>query len=208
MDGGADAERRSGLRRLRWRLRGAWLWPTFAVVTLLEVPLLHWLPLAGERTSAVGALLLAGSLNLIAVALVGGLGGVALRRRRRDLPKVVADDYAGTAALAFVAAVFVAVGLVHRPELAAQRAAFDEQSLAVRRWIEANANGFEREHVGAATTLRIDADLYRTCVPTSHPRRWLCLFVDTSASPPGIRPDLNRESNASFNPRGGFKQGS
>src|SRR4051794_33586690 len=110
MDGGADAERRSGLRRLRWRLRGAWLWPAFVVVTLLEIPLLHWLPLAGERTSAIGALLLAGTLNLIAVALLGGLGGIALRRRRRDLPKVVADDYAGTAALALVAAVFVVVG--------------------------------------------------------------------------------------------------
>jgi hypothetical protein len=205
MDGGADAERRSGLRRLRWRLRGAWLRPTFAVVTVLEVPLLHWLPLAGERTGVVGALLLAGSLNLIAVALFGGLGGVALRRRRRDLPKVVADDYAGTAALALVAAVFVAVGIAHRPELAAQREAFGEQSLAVRRWIDANAEGFERAHVGAATTVRIDADLYRTCVPTSDPRRWLCLIVDTAASPPGVKPDPNRESNASFNPRGGFK---
>ena len=205
MDGGADAERRSGLRRLRWRLRGAWLWPAFAVVTALEVPLLHWLPLAGERTGVVGALLLAGSLNLIAVALLGGLGGVALRRRRRDLPKVVADDYAGTAALALVATVFVAVGLAHQPELADQREAFDEQSLAVRRWLDANADGFERAHISAATTLRIDADLYRTCVPTRDARRWLCLFVDTAASPPGVRPDPNRESNASFNPRGGFR---
>jgi hypothetical protein len=205
VDGGAHGERRSGLRRLRWRLRGAWLWPAFAAVTLLEVPLLHWLPLAGERTGVIGALLLAGSLNLIAVALLGGLGGVALRRRRRDLPKVVADNYAGTAALALVAAVFVVVGLAHRPELVAQREAFGEQSLAVRRWIEANADGFERAHVDAATTLRIDADLYRTCVPTRQPRRWLCLIVDTARSPPGVRPDPNRESNASFNPRGGFK---
>ena len=205
MDADADAERRSGLRRLRWRLRGAWLWPTFVVVTLLEAPLLHWLPMAGERTGAVGALLLAGSLNLIAVALLGGLGGVVLRRRRPDLPKVVADNYAGTVGLGVVAVVFVAVGLAHRPELIAQREAFDEQSLAVRRWIEANAQDFERAHVGDATTLRIDADLYRTCVPTSHPRRWLCLIVDTAASPPAVKPDPDRESNASFNPRGGFK---
>jgi hypothetical protein len=201
----ADAERRSALRRLRWRLRGAWLWPTFAVVTLLEVPLLRWLPLAGERTSVIGALLLAGSLNLIAVALLGGLGGVALRRRRRDLPKVVADNYAGTAALALVAAVFVVVGLAHHPEVTDEREAFGEQSLAVRRWVQANAGRFEREHVGAATTLRIDADLYRTCVPTQRARRWLCLIVDTSSSPPAVTVDPNRESNASFNPRGGFK---
>jgi hypothetical protein len=201
----ARAERRGGLRRLRWRLRGAWLWPTFAVVTLLEVPLLHWLPLAGQHTSVVGALLLAGSLNLIAVALVGGLGGVALRRRRRDLPKVVADDYAGTAALGLLAAVFVVAGLVHRPELTKEREAFGEQSRAARRWMQANAGRFEREHVGAATTLRIDADLYRTCVPTPSPRRWLCVIVDTASSPPAVKPDPDRESNASFNPRGGFR---
>lgn len=205
MNAGADAERRSGLRRLRWRLRGAWLWPTFAVVTLLEVPLLHWLPLAGERTSVIGALLLAGSLNLIAVALLGGLGGIALRRRRRDLPKVVADNYAGTAALALVAAVFVVAGLAHRPALTDERKALGEQSLAARRWMQAHAGRFEREHVGEATTLRIDADLYRTCVPTPRPRRWLCVFVNTSSSPPTVKPDPNRESNASLNPRGGFK---
>ena len=205
MDAGAGTERRSGLRRLRWRLRGAWLWPTFVVVTVLEMPLLHWLPLAGERTGLMGALLLAGCLNLIAVVLVGGLGGIALRRRRRDLPKVVADDYAGTAALAVVAVAFVAVGLAHRPEIIAQREAFGEQSLAVRRWVGAHGGTFERAHLGAATTLRIDGALYRTCVPTRHPRRWLCLIVDTSASPPVVTPDPNHESNASFNPRGGFK---
>jgi hypothetical protein len=205
MDAGADAERRSGLRRLRWRLRGAWLWPAFVVVTVLEMLLLHWRPLAGERTGLLGALLLAGCLNLIAVALAGGLGGVVLRRRRPDLPKVVADDYAGTAALAFVAVVFVVVGLAHRPEIVAQREALGAQSLAVRRWVDANGGPFERVHLGAATTLRIDEALYRTCVPTRHPRRWLCLVVDTSASPPRVKRDPNHESNASLNPRGGFR---
>jgi hypothetical protein len=186
-------------------LRGAVLWPTFAVVTLLEMLLVHWQPLAGEQTGLLAALLLAGCLNVIAVALLGGLGGVALRRLRPDLPKVVADDYAGTAALALVAVVFVAVGLAHRPEVAERRVAFGEQSLAVRRWIEANGDGFEREHVGAATTLRIDADLYRTCVPGRDPRRWLCLVVDTGVVPPTVRRDPNHESNASWNPRGDFR---
>jgi hypothetical protein len=205
MDAGVDAERRSGLRRLRWRLRGAWLWPTFAVVTVLEMLLLHWLPLAGERTGLIAALLLAACLNLIAVVLVGGLGGVALRRRRRDLPKVVADDYAGTAALALVAFVFVAVGLAHRPEIHAEREAFGAQSLAAQRWVEANGGLFERAHVRAATTLRIDAGLYRTCVPTLQPRRWLCVIVDTALSPPRVKPDPNRESNASMSHRGELK---
>jgi hypothetical protein len=194
-----------GLRRLRWKLRGAQLWPAFAVVTVLEMLLLHWQPLAGERTGFVGALLVAGCLNSIAVALLGGLGGVALRRRRPDLPKVVADNYAGTAALGAVALTFVVVGLVHRSQIADERAGLAEQQTAVQRWVRDHGDAFARAHVGSATTLRVDDDLYRTCVPGRDPRRWLCLVVDTSASPPHVTRDPNRESNASFNPRGGFR---
>jgi hypothetical protein len=204
MDAGVHDNRR-GLRRLRWKLRGAQLWPTFMIVTVLEMPLLHWLPLTGERTGLLAALLLAGCLNIIAVALIGGLGGVWLRRRRADLPKVVADNYAGTAALAAVAVAFVGFGIAHRPAVASEHVAFGEQKLAVARWVRAHGDLFARAHVNSATTLQIDTDLYRTCVPRPHPRRWLCLIVETAPSPPHVTRDPNRESNASFNPRGGFR---
>ncbi len=197
--------RRAGLRRMRWRLRGAWLWPTFVVVTLLEMGLLHWLPIAGDGSGFIAALLLAGCLNVAAIAILGGIGGVVLRRLRRDLPKVVADDYAGLAALAVVATVFIVAGLVHRPKLAAEREAFAAQSMAVRLWVEANGNVFARAHVERADSVLIDDDLYRTCVPQPDPKRWLCLIVDTSHSPPRVRRDPSRESNASQNPRGGFR---
>jgi hypothetical protein len=192
-------------RRLRWKLRGAQLWPAFVLVTVLEMLLLHWLPLAGAGTGFPGALLLAGTLNIIAVALVGGLGGVALRRRRPDLPKVVADNYAGLAALGMVATVFVAVGLVHRPEITDDRAELAEQTRAVAAWVQAHGDAFTRANADGATTLRIDAELYRTCLPGTDERRWLCLIVDTSKSPARVTRDPNRESNASFNPRGGFR---
>ena len=205
MDELAERPASGRLRRLRWRLRGAWLWPTFVVATLLEMALLHWLPMAGEGTRWIAGLLLAGSLNVIAIALLGGLGGIVLRRRRRDLPKVVADNYAGLAALAVVALAFLVAGLVHRPELAARKEAFREQSIAVRRWVEANGDDFARAHVDGADSVQIDTDLYRTCVPTPRPRRWLCLIVDTSQRPPRVRRDTSRESNASQNPRGVFR---
>jgi hypothetical protein len=204
MDAGVHDNRR-GLRRLRWRLRGAQLWPTFVIVTVLEMPLLHWLPLTGERTRLPAALLLAGCLNIIAVALIGGLGGVALRRRRADLPKVVADNYAGTAALAVVAVAFVGFGIAHRPAIADEHVAFGEQKRAVQRWVQVHGDRFTRAHADRATTLQIDTDLYRTCVPGIDPRRWQCLIVDTAPSPPHVTPDPNHESNASFNPRGGFR---
>lgn len=205
MQQAARARRERGLRRLRWRLRGAWLWPAFVVATLAEMCLLHWLPVAGEGSGFVAGLLLAGCLNVIAIAVIGGLGGVVLRRRRADLPKVVADNYAGVGALALVGSAFVVAGLVHRPELAAERAAFGEQSRAVRLWVRANADSFARAHVDSADTAMVDTDLYRTCVPGPDPKRWLCLVVDTSHSPPRVKRDPSRESNASQNPRGLYR---
>jgi hypothetical protein len=204
MDEGTGAARRQRFVRLRWRLRGAWLWPLFTVLTPLEMALLHWLPLAGQGTGPIAALLLAGSLNIIAVALLGGLGGRVLRRLRPELPKVVADDYAGTAMLALVAVTFLTVGLVHRPEVADRRAGFAAQSRAVRTWVRVNGDAFAIAHVDGANTLRIEEDLWRTCVPGPDPKRWLCVIVDTSRNPPNVKRDPNRESNTSWNPRGGF----
>src|ERR1044072_5027869 len=116
-----------GLRRMRWRLRGAWLWPTFVAATLVEMVLLHALPVQGDSTGWISALLAAGCRNLIAVVIVGGPGGMLLRRKRPDLPKVVADDYAGTAALVLVAAGLVVAGLVNRPEIVDRRAVYEAQ---------------------------------------------------------------------------------
>jgi hypothetical protein len=205
MAGLGRQRREDGMRRMRWRLRGAWLWPAFVVVTVLEIGLLRWLPIAGEGSGFVAGLLLAGCLNVIAVATLGTLGGIVLRRVRGDLPRVVADNYAGLGALGVVAAAFVAAGLVHRPELAADREAFAEQSRAVRLWVEANGDDFARVHVDSADSITVDTDLYRTCVPGPDPKRWLCLIVDTSHSPPRVRRDESRESNASQNPRGVFR---
>lgn len=190
---------------MRWRLRGAWLWPTFVVATLAETLLLHLQPVQGEATGWVGGSIAVGCLNLIGVALVGGLGGRALRRRRPDMPRVVADNYAGTAVLACVAAGLLVAGLVHRPELAHRRAAFGEQSHAVYEWIAINGDAYTRAHVGLADSVPIDEDLFRTCVPGRDLKRPLCLIVDTSRSPTLVRRDRSREPNALFNPSGGFR---
>ena len=198
-------EKRGGLRRLRWRLRGAQLWPAFALVTLLEMPLLHWLPLTGERTGWLAGLLLAGSLNIIAVALAGGLGGVLLRRRRPDLPKIVADNYAGTVAIAAVALVFTGFGIAHRPAIADEHAAERRAQAALASWLDAHGDAFTRAHAGEATTVHVDSDLYRTCLPDPDPRRWTCLVIETATAPPHVTLDPNHESNASFNPRGAFR---
>jgi hypothetical protein len=186
------------LRRMRWRTRGAWQWPAFAAFTVGEAALLHELPLSGSHTGVVGGLLLAGFLNVAAVAVLGPLAGLWLRRRRRDLPRVVAADYAGTAMLGLVFAGLLAGGLAHRPAVQEAERDFAAQSAAVRMWVAHNAPAAYRADVDHADTWRLEADRYRTCVPGPDPRRALCLLVNTDQSPPGIAVDPSRAPNSTF----------
>lgn len=189
--------------RLRWRLRGAWMWPAFAALTVLDALALRAWPVAGEGTDLVGGLLLAGFLNLLVVAVLAPLAGTLLRRRRPDLPAVVAGDYAGTVLMVAVTAVLLGAGAAHHREIVAGRQDLAAQAGAVRIYVLHHAPGVYRRNLARADTRRIDAELYRTCVPGRDPERALCLFVDTSQSPPGIRVDPNRETNASFVGRSG-----
>ena len=185
------------LTRLRWRLRGAWMWPTFAALTVFDALLLGALPIAGETgPDFVPGLLLAGFLNLIAVAAIAPLVGLALRRRRTGLPRMVANDYAGTALVVAVAGVLLAAGLLHRPAVQAAKRDRAAQLAAAQRYVLARAPAEYRAHVALADTVRLDSDLFRTCVPGARPERALCLFVDTSQSPPGVTLDRSRAPNA------------
>ena len=184
--------------RLRWRMRGAWMWPAFGAFTLIDGILIHRQPIAGDGTGLVPALILAAVFNLVAVAVVGRMGGWLLRRRRRDLPQIVAHDYAGAVAVVGVFAAVLVAGLAHRPAVDERRADFAAQSAAVRRWATTEAPPAYRRNLDRADSLRLGADLYRTCVPGPDPRRALCVFVNTDRHPPGVRVDSNREPNSSF----------
>src|SRR3954447_25986148 len=110
-------------KRLRWRMRGAWQWPAFGALTLLDAILLTQLPFYDDGPGTIVAgVLVAMFFNLLAVAVVGPLLGLRLRRRRPDLPRPVASDYASTAVLLVISALLLVGGLLHRPAVAAQRA--------------------------------------------------------------------------------------
>ncbi len=186
------------LRRLRWRRRGAWQWPTFAAAVVGEALLLHLAPVAGRATDLVGAGLLALAGNLAIVALAGPLVGLAVRRRRPDLPRPVARDYAATALLVLFAGVVAAGGVLHHPAVVAERQAFQAQSDAVRLYVRLHAPADYQRRIDGADTWRIEANLFRTCVPGADPQRRLCLFVDTKLSPPGITVDPNQAPNSTY----------
>ncbi|MFN8131682.1 MAG: hypothetical protein U0R70_09050 [Solirubrobacteraceae bacterium] len=184
--------------RLRWRMRGAWMWPAFFGFTVAGALALHVLPITGDGTGIVPGLLLCGFINLIVVGVAAPLAGHLLRRRRPDLPLVVAGDYAGTALLALAFACIVGLGVAHRPDRLADEADLRAQFLAVRRFVLAGAPPAVQANLGRADAIRIDTDLYRTCIPGRDPRRSYCLIVNTDQSPPGIRRDTNRQTNQDF----------
>ncbi len=186
------------LRRLRWRLRGAWQWPAFVALTLGDGLLLHSLPIAGDGIDVVPGVILAGFFNLFAVAVVAPVGGLLLRRRRRDLPKIVAADYAGTGLLLVVSATLLAAGLLHRPAIRAGERDMTDQAAAVRRYVLSQAPAAYRAGLAEANTWKIEDHLFRTCVPRHGTARWLCLLVDTSQHPPGVAVDEDHVPNQSF----------
>ena len=183
------------LTRLRWRLRGAWLWPAFFALTAIDGTLIALLPPYDEAPrELVGGVLLAGFANLAAIAVLGPLGGHLLRRRRPDLPRVVATDYAGTALVLAIAALLLVAGLIHRPAVSAERGDQAAMLTAVRGFLTSQAPEW-RPGLARLDAVRLAPDVYRACVPGDEPRRSLCLIVDTDQHPAGVTRDDSMEPN-------------
>src|SRR3954451_18195327 len=110
--------------RVRWRVAGATQWPAFVLFTVIDGVLLQERPIAGDAPGLFPALLFAGFFNLVLVAVGAPLAGRLLRRRRRDMPAVVASDVAGTALLAAGAVLVALLGTTHHAAIERRQAAF------------------------------------------------------------------------------------
>ena len=165
--------------RLRWRLRGAWLAPLVALLTLVDALLIHFRPLAGDGpTRFVAALLLAAFLNLVAVAALAPLVGMAWRRARPDLPAIVARDRAGVALVLLVTAGLVAGGALHRGTLVRNADAMADAHARGVAWIGTYAPAPFRRHLALADTIAVvPGSVYRTCAPDPATGRAWCVVV-------------------------------
>lgn len=186
-------------------MRGAWQWPAFFALTLADGAVLTLLPFYGDGPGGyLPGVLLAGFFNLAAVAVLAPLAGRLVRRRRGDLPRMVASNYAGTTLLAAIFAALVIGGLVHRPATEAD----EEAQVAVMGSVHAfvlSQRPDLRSRLASTDVMRLEDRLYRACVPQRTPQRWLCLFVSTDQSPPGVSRDHDEHSNASYRTLGGFQ---
>ena len=182
------------------------MWPTYVALTTLDALLLRWLPNGIlEPPSIVPALLIAGFANLFVVAVLAPLLGRRLRRRRDDLPQLIASDMAGTGLLVATTLVVFAAGLAHRPVVAAEEADRRAQDRAVIAYVEREAPEEYRAALPAADVMRVSDDLYRTCLPGPDPKRYFCMFVDTSIEPANVRRDRDGAPNSTFRRHGGFE---
>jgi hypothetical protein len=193
------------LSRVRWRMRGAWQWPSFGAAVLAEAVLLNALPVWGDGPGGFwGGLLLAGCLNLIVVAVFAPLAGRLLRLRRPDLPRLIATDYAGTAFIAMLFAALLVGGLRNHGDLERDRQARAVTAFAVARFVKAQAPGFVHG-LDELDTLRMEPSMYRACVPGPDADRPLSLYVHTDQDPPSFARDRDRVPNDTSRSRGGFR---
>ena len=192
-------------RRLRWRLRGAWQWPAFTLLTLVDgIVLVVLPPYDGAPENLFPAVLLAGFVNLVAVAVLAPALGRLVRRRRPDLPRLIAADYAGGCLLVAIAVGVLAAGLLHRSAVEAEQAREQAVAMAVHDYVIRQEPQL-RGSLGAIDLARIEPDYYRACVPGPDPRHALCLFVSTDQRPPGVTRDTEEVPNGtSYRPYGGF----
>jgi hypothetical protein len=171
---------RGWLVRLRWRRRGDWLWPAFVAVIVLDTAIAHGLPASGDAQTFAGAVLSAMVANLIAVVLLPRPLGALIRRRRPDLPMVVARDYGGRMALLAIAALFLLAGLVHRPAILHDRATMRDAISRAQAYIGDRAPAEFRRNLTYVSTFVIEpGHVFRTCVPGVQSARTYCVIVKT-----------------------------
>src|SRR5688500_2402822 len=176
-------------------MRGAWLWPAFFAFCAIDGVVIALLPpFDGAPGDVVGGVLMAGFANLAAIAVLGPLAAIALRRRRPDLPRVVAYDYAGTGLVIGVAVLVLAAGLLPRPAVAAERGDDDAMFLAVPEYVTGAATAWQ-PGLGRIDAVQLAPEVYRACVPRDDPRRSLCLIVDTDTRPARVVRDDSMQPN-------------
>jgi hypothetical protein len=184
MDGGWVA-------RVRWRRRGAWLWPAFIVLTVADGVVGHLLPLSGQTQSPATGLVAGLCLNVVGVLLLSRPLGALIRHLRGDLPDVVARNYGGTVVVAGVFGAFLLAGLAHHGSVMAERRAASEAMARAQAWIGDRAPARFRRNLALVDTFAIQpGTVYRSCVPGMAGARVrnYCVIVNLDAPfPQGVR---------------------
>jgi hypothetical protein len=177
------------LTRMRWRLRGAWLWPSFVVLSLADATMIHSLPLSGDSESWVSGWLLGSVLSLLGIVLLGNLCGGVVRRVRPDMPRVVARNYAGALITLAVSLALLAGGLIHQQVVSSDGAALQDATARAEAYIGDHAPAAFQRNLRTLSVVPVEGTtIYRVCAADVTETRDYCVIVDEGQPfPSGVR---------------------
>ncbi len=201
-----DREERFWPARIRWRLRGATMWPAFVAITLIDGLILHLLPPVRTGVDLIPGILLATFGNLI---LIGALAPWLARRIWSRRPaaepgapakaqlEVLIDRIATWLLLASVLGV-LAAGLAARPTVVSETEDTERNAEAFRSFVLAEGDPELARNLETANTVRLREDYFRTCIARDDRDRYFCAFVDTRRDPAAVTPDRSAEPNSIY----------
>lgn len=165
--------------RMRWRLRGAWLWPSFVVLTLADATMVHNLPLSGDSESWVSGWLLGTVLSLIAIVLFANLFGRVVRRLRPDMPRLVARNYAGALITLAVTLALLAGGLIHQQVINSDSHAAQDATARAESYIGTHAPDAFKRNLHSLSVYQMQGSvIYRICAADLTETRDYCVIVN------------------------------
>jgi hypothetical protein len=176
-------------RRLRWRLRGALMWPAFAIFTIGDGLLLHFLPPNRTGVRLIPAFIIASFANLfllgavsnwIARRLVARERRVHEHERRDPLPPEVILDRTATILLSLASIGLFVAGLGNRPVIVSETNATHEAAIRASNFVEAHGTPQAKANLEDANTRRLAEGYFRVCVNLNNRARAFCMFVDTN----------------------------
>lgn len=174
-------------QRLRWRLRGAWQWPTFVALTGLDALILNALPPIQTGVRLIPAVLLAalGNLVLLGAAAPWLARRLVVRQQQASAaglepgppPEVVLDRTATALLLAGVLGL-LAAGAAARPVVVSETEDTAANARAVREHVLTKAPPEVHRNLDSANTVRLSPGYFRTCIALDNRNRAYCLFYD------------------------------
>ncbi len=186
--------------RLRWRLRGAWQWPAFFVLTLVDGLVLHLLPPMATGVDLIPGIIVSSFANLFLIGAVAPWIARKLAARPHAVPTPfeIVSDRAGTGLLLAGLLGVIAAGLASRPLVVSETEATERNGRLVREYVVAHAGPEVRRNLDTANTIRLGEGFFRTCVALDDRRKAYCMFVETDPSRPSVKPDPSPTPNQLF----------
>jgi hypothetical protein len=194
---------------MRWRLIGAWRWPLFLVLTVLDALIVVWLPPNGHDALFVPALVICSFGNLF---LIGAIAPwLARRLAARQGAPAAAPTFPPSNHLELltdrIASIMLVIGTLgvlitgagnHRTRVCATDRLCHVGDVA-EAFVETHAPAEIRRNFDLLDSRRLgDGTLFRSCVAYDDRRRAYCMYIDASKSPPTVRRDGDTRPNGLY----------